>query len=154
MKSKNKWKLDQVCCIPLLVNPIREREAECSLGYMCCLYVIKQWCCFAGPPLPGLGDEDFDSIDDLEQLIGVILNKLEQFGDEEQVHEWRNELFSGGKDYTNRDIVLDWYDSIKKQFGPRLEGYESCIKDIPLFLGVPEALPQYDTLTNCGWCTR
>lgn len=77
-----------------------------------------------------------------------------QFGDEEQVNDWREDLFTGTTDYTNRDEVLNWFGNIKKQYGPRLERTEFCIKELPLYIGAPEALPQYDTLTMCGWCTR
>ncbi len=101
-----------------------------------------------------LGDDDFESIDDTELLIGMILEQLELFGTDEQIRKWRNELFMGTIDYTNRELVIEWYATIKRQYGPRLEGHESCINEIPLFMGVPDSLPQYDTLTICGWCTR
>ena len=90
----------------------------------------------------------------MEDLIGRILVDLRKFGSEEQVFDWKNQLFSSTVDYTNREEVMEWYGTIKKQFGPRLTGYESCAKEFPLFLADFEALPQYDTLYKCGWCSR
>ena len=107
----------------------------------------------AGHPTPG-NDEDFESIDDMENLIGVILNKLQSMGTDKQFNEWRNQLFSGMFDYTDRDEVLEWFDTIKQHYGPRMEGYQSCINQVPLYKGIPQNLPQYDVLTGCGWCSR
>lgn len=90
----------------------------------------------------------------MEELIGRILIDLGKFGSDVQVHDWKNQLFSSTVDYTNREEVMEWYGSIRMQYGPRLHGYESCTKQFPLFLVDYEALPQYDTLYKCGWCTR
>ncbi len=99
-------------------------------------------------------EDDLENIEDTELLIGKILEQLEEFGDESQVNRWREDLLTGATDYTNRDEVLEWFSNVKKQHGPLLEGHESCIKEIPLFMEQPGSLPQYDTLTMCGWCTR
>lgn len=90
----------------------------------------------------------------MEDVIDYILNDLRNFGSDEQVHEWKNQLLGSMVDYTNREAVMEWYGTLKKQYGPRLTGYESCVKEFPLFLADTEALPQFDTLFKCGWCSR
>lgn len=99
-------------------------------------------------------DEDFENIDVMESLIGAILAKLQNIGTEQQMAEWRNQLFGSTLDYTDREEVLLWFESIKQQYGPRLEGYQSCINEVPLYRALPENLPQYDILTGCDWCPR
>ena len=100
----------------------------------------------------GYDELDLESIEDPEVLIGMILPKLYEFGNEVQVRDWKNFLVSA-VDYHSRDIVLEWYEQIRKQYGPRLSGHEECVKKLPLYI-VTTTSPQSGTLTKCGWCTR
>ena len=113
---------------------------------------IKPWCLFLSSA--NTDGNEFENIDDMEGLIGRILTELRNFGNEEQVFEWKDQLFSSAVDYTNREEVMEWYGTLKKQYGPRLIGHESCTKEFPLFLVDFDSLPQFDTILKCGWCTR
>lgn len=99
-------------------------------------------------------DDDLDSAESTEELIGIILEYLGSISDVEQVNEWRGELFNSDVDYTNREAVMDWFENIRKRHGPRLVGYESCTKHLPLVLATADSLPYFGTLIKCGWCTR
>ena len=90
----------------------------------------------------------------MENLIGAILDELSNIGTPKELDEWRNYLFSGTVDYNDRNEVLEWFDGIKQRHSPRMEGYQSCIKQVPLYKALPQNLPQYDILTGCGWCSR
>ena len=99
--------------------------------------------------------EDLSQIVTMEDLIGVMLDRLNKMGNEEQVNEWRSELFNSDVDYNNREAVLDWYENIRRNHGPRLIGYESCINHLPLVLANSEvSLPRSGVLDRCGWCKR
>ena len=90
----------------------------------------------------------------MNEHIHMLLDQLEAFGTDEEVHKWKNSLFMSQTDYTNKDAVDEWYENIKNQHGPRLEGYDPCFKELPLYVASARELPVFDTLTVCGLCSR
>ncbi len=97
---------------------------------------------------------DLYSIESVEDLIGAVLDRFAKFATEYQVNRWRSELFTGSIDYTNRDSIMDWYESIRLQYGPHLVGFESCRKSYAPYLADYQSLPQYNNMEGCGLCSQ
>ena len=97
---------------------------------------------------------DLYSIESVEDLIGAVLDRFAKFATEYQVNRWRSELFTGNIDYTNKDSIMDWYESIRLQYGPHLVGFESCRKSYVPYLIEYQSLPEYSTMEDCGLCSR
>ncbi len=103
-----------------------------------------------------VGDDfDLNSIESIEELIGAVLDNFAKFASDDQVNKWREQLVKGDHvDYNNRDSILEFYETIKMQYGPHHVGNESCINDITLYLADFKLLSRYGTIGQCGWCGR
>ena len=82
------------------------------------------------------------------------MERLGKFGSHEQLYEWRNQLVGGSIDYSNKDDIIQWYDAIRQQYSPRLVGYESCTKAVPLYVTDFQSLSQFDTMDLGCWCRK
>lgn len=73
-----------------------------------------------------------------------IIGNLSQFGTEDQMYQWRNELFSQQTvDFRDKAAVLAWYHAIYRQHGPGLAGRSLCTVRRPLYYAskAPQNLP-------------
>ena len=102
--------------------------------------------------LTSSGQDDLKDITNVQDVIEEVLSRLSKFGDSNQVHLWKEELFKD-KVVTRQD-VLEWYESIRQQYGARFEGHEACVKRIPAFLADLDELPPPMAIATCGWCSR
>ncbi len=109
---------------------------------------LTEWCWYKGEYF------DLSAIESVDELIPAILDNLSKFASEDQVNDWRNDLVRRNIDYSNRDMILEWYEAIRIKYGPRLLGHDSCIKSKPIFIAEFKSLSQFGTLDHCGWCSR
>ena len=91
---------------------------------------------------------------DTEQYMGQIMQKLAHFATMDKVREWTNKLLNSEIDYTNREELDDWYDSLFSQYGPKLVGTKSCVKQVTLHQVVTDLLPVYGNQPELCLCTR
>ena len=91
----------------------------------------------------------------MESNIRKLLDNLADYGDEDQLEKWRNELLvSGLVDYTNEQEVEKWFNDIKEKHGYRKVGEKACILQLSLFTADFNTLPQTNKITKCGICTK
>ena len=102
--------------------------------------------------LPHIPDQ---TLGETEQYMGEIINKLAEFGTNEQVHKWTNEFIEKAQDYTSRDAMDEWYETLVKSYGPRLVGTKACFLEMALHKADLDVLPKFGTQPdNICWCTR
>ena len=65
-----------------------------------------------------------------------------------------NQLIGGTIDYSNKDDIIEWYETIRQQYSPRLIGHESCVKAVPLYMADFKSLSKFDTMDLGCWCRR
>ena len=98
------------------------------------------------------GPDRLRDLDNVQDVMEEVLSRLTKFGDSDQVHIWKEDLFRE-KDVT-KEHVLQWYEKLRTQYGTRFEGHEACVKQVPAYMVDMDALPQSMAITSCGWCTR
>ena len=79
-------------------------------------------------------DDYYDYLPDLNELI-AIANK-------DQIRMWMNEWREMIMDRQPESAIKQWYQNIKKRFGPHIIGHEECIKSLSLFSAEHQGLPQ------------
>ena len=85
----------------------------------------------------------------------MVLSKLSDFGSEDQLRDWKNELIGRVQDYTNREEIDSWYESLKNQYERKLKANTTCFKQVGLHVAKMDRLPLFGTQpNNICWCTR
>ena len=101
-------------------------------------------------------DALFQSVEDINELMHMLLNRLTTFTDKDTVHDWYIELINSDKDLADRDQLLQWYKDIRRKLEPSLEGYSRCPQKLTL-LHCPDSsmLPLGGNFSSCdSSCTR
>lgn len=97
-----------------------------------------------------------EGLTETDILVNDYLNKLSEIGTKKQLGEWRNDL---GKsyDYTNKEEIEKWYQTLVQQHGKRKVSEESCLFRWPLFIAnnnLSDRLPQQGKMNDCQICLR
>ena len=129
----------------LLLDHIFAREKlRVRLAYMLLLSLFS---CVFLPLAMLLSEPDMEAIENQVELISEVFNYLEELAGTAEVEEWK-ELFES-MDYTSREVVLELYREIKRQYQPTLIGRESCDYERHLFKAYPKHLPQSKDMDLC-----
>lgn len=106
-------------------------------------------------------EEENQSYDDEERpdyaarrnMNGYIpdFNTMMRYVDDKQIYnwvrEWKQKLYEGETD----EQIRDWFELLKRVYGPQLKGRRRCPYELLVFTNVPSQLPQYgqyDCLTS------
>ena len=88
--------------------------------------------------------------------IDVLQEMAEYAGDPDQMRIWLNQWREMSTSGRSNEEMQSWFDGIVKLYGPRIDGYESCIREFPSFISDPSSTPQYGVVSEGGLgnCSR
>ena len=112
------------------------------------ILLLSLFSCVFLPLATLLSESDMEAIENQVELISEVFNYLEELAGTAEVEEWKDTLLES-MDYTSREVVLELYREIKRQYQPTLIGRESCDYERHLFKAYPKHLPQSRDMDLC-----